>query len=164
MGDTGTSRVRCALTSHVSEVWYELVGLTCGWSGGVGGGGTLWRSAVVTGAATIRRRSTAEIREDESERLPFLSKRALKLSLLVDLLRATGRIGRVTGSVGVTGGVDEEEEDEIRCLSSSGPFLPSIFLFDLRQTEKDQSFLFANQRLLRNHKTKKIRENAGTDL
>lgn len=55
VGDGGTSRVR--LRSHDSEA----------------------------GAATSRSLSTAEIREAESDRLPFRSRRALKLSLLDDL-------------------------------------------------------------------------------
>lgn len=128
--------------SFLSKVWYKLLGLTCVCFGGGVSDGTLWR--LVVGVTTLQSRSTAEIREHESDRLPFLSKRALKLSLLDDLwvLNATGRVKREPGSAGVTGREQEQEEDVMQCLSSSESLLLSIFLLDLRQTEKDHTFLF----------------------
>ena len=72
-------------TSCVSEACDEFVGLLRGWRGACGCAGAPWWSVTAAGEATLRSRSTAEMREDESERLPFLSKSALKLSLLVDL-------------------------------------------------------------------------------
>ena len=76
-------------------------------SGGVGSDVTL--VGRLGRAPTMLSRSTAEIREDESERLPFLSRRALKLSLL-RLLTFGFRPDRE--AVGVTGGEEEEEEEE----------------------------------------------------
>lgn len=39
--------------------------------------------------------------------------------------------------MGVNGG-EEDEEDKLRCRSSSESLFPSIFLLDLRQTQKDK--------------------------
>lgn len=50
------------------------------WGGGGGSDGDLWGLV-----AAVRRRSTADMRVAWSERLPFLRRRALKLSLLADL-------------------------------------------------------------------------------
>lgn len=98
------------------------MGLTCVCSGGGSSDGTCWRS--------VQSRSTAEIREHESDRLPFLSKRALKLSLLDDLwvLKATGCVEQGTGSA-----EEDQEEDTIQCPFSSECLLPSIFLLDLER-------------------------------
>lgn len=93
-----------------SKVRNKLMGLTCVCSDGSVSDGTFRRSVV--GVTTLQSLSTAEIREHESDRLPFLSKRALKLSLLDDLLvlKAAGRVERVTGSAGVTGREKQEED------------------------------------------------------
>lgn len=85
MGDDAKSRVRWSLESSVSEVSDKLVGLTWGWSGGCRSVSVLWWSVACAGEGTLRSLSTAEIREDKSDLLPFLSKRALKLSLLDNL-------------------------------------------------------------------------------
>lgn len=104
----------------------------------VGRGGDVWKSAAGSGAWTTRRRSTAEIREDGSTRLPFLKRSALKRSLLLWLMIGAVRARWDGGSVVVSGG-EEEEEEETLCFSSPRSLLPSILRFDLQKWDKKNS-------------------------
>lgn len=88
--------------------------------------------------------SAADMRALASERLPFFSSRALKLSLLVLLFRTLlwmdptcfGEAKLGVAPVGVTGG----EGEWFREWSSSESFRPRTFLLDLRE-HGDQGYV-----------------------
>lgn len=92
----------------------------------------------------------------EAVRVPFLSRRALKLSLLDDFwgLREARRASPGGGLQGMTGAVEWQEEEEERHLSSSGSFLSSIFFLDLRPTSSTPKVKWKHHQTRPRHKYK----------
>lgn len=125
MGPSLRAHSSCALRLLLGE---QLDGLSG--ASGAGSDLDLWKRGSV--CLSI---SAADMRALVSARLPFLSSRALKLSLLVLLLRTLlwieptclgeARLGAVP--VGVTGG----EGEWLREWSSSESLRPRTFLLDL---------------------------------